>query len=194
MKTKSIITGAFIGAIAATAVYAEGENIVTSKTYVDSGISQKQGIISKASNNNSAMLFPTATGGTPQARTIQTSLGTGTDLVTRGAINTALNGKQETVNGVSGSASKVVLYNASGGLSGTNNPAKGVYDDTAAYNGNNLVEAQHVNGAVATGFNAHLTCAECGGLPLNQCTTSNCNLWQINTLNATTNTYVPHGN
>ena len=53
MKTKSIITSAFIGAIAATGVYAAGENIVTSKGYVDNRIDTRQAKI-PATNTNSA--------------------------------------------------------------------------------------------------------------------------------------------
>lgn len=183
-KTKLIITGAVAGAIAtAGTAYAAGENVVSSKAYVDSGISQKQGIISKVDNANTVMLFPTTTGGTPGARAIQTSLGNDTNLVTRSAVNTALNAKQEIVHGVSDAANKVVLYNSNGGLSGTDNPAKGVYNASTAYTGQggNLIEAQHLNAAIANGFNAHLTCAN----------PPDCTLWTMNQLNASTNTYVP---
>ena len=110
--------------------------------------------------------------------------------MTRGAVNTALNTKQETVNGASGSANKVVLYNSNGGLSGSDNPSKGVYNASNAYSGqtSNLVEAQHVNTAVQNGFNAHLTCAQYA-TPNDP--TSNCLLYNINTLSST---YVPQGN
>ena len=186
MKTSKLILFGAVATAMTAGAYAAGENTVATKSYIDSGVSQKQDIISKVANNNSAMLFPTTTGGTPQSRTINTTVGTSTSdtgLVTRGAVATELNNKQETVNGVSGSANKVVLYNSSGGLSATNNPAKGVYNSGSAYSGQttNLVEAQHVNGAVANGFNAHLTCNN----------PPDCDLWDINQLDASTNAYVP---
>ena len=180
MKGKLILTGAAALAIS-TSAFAEGENIVSSKAYVDSGVAQKQRIISKVANANTAMLFPTTTGERPQERVISTEVGNDTNLVTRGGVNTALNTKQETVNGVTGAANKVVLYNSNGGLSGSGNPAKGIYSSTGTYSGQtaNLVEAGHVNAAVKNGFNAHLTCAN----PNDGCT-----LYNVNTLSST---YVP---
>ncbi|MBO7509260.1 MAG: hypothetical protein J6T57_03225 [Alphaproteobacteria bacterium] len=179
---KTILFAAIVG-LTSIGAYATGENVVTSKTYVDSGISQKQNIITKKATANQVMTFPTTTGGMPGARTIQTSVSSGTDLVTRGGVNTALNAKQNKISG--GTSGDVVVYNSSGGISGD---SKGVYNASSAYSGQTqkLVEAQHVNGAVANGFNAHLTCSS----PANGNTT-NCDLWQINTLNAATNAYVP---
>lgn len=156
-----------------------GDKTVTSKQYVDSNIAQKQAIITKKANNNTAMTFPTAPGGTPGSRVINTEVGTSTSdtgLATTGAINTALNAKQEKITG--GTSGDVVLYNQSGGISGD---SKGVYNAGSAYAGqtNKLVEAQHVNSAVTNGFNAHLTCAN----PSDGCT-----LWEVNQLSGT---YVP---
>ena len=186
MKHAKIKTVGVIVAIVASPIipaFAAGDNVVSSKSYVDSGISQKQNILTKKSSANYVVTFPTTTGGTPGSRIIQTTVATGTDLVTRGGVNTALNAKQEKITG--GTSGDVVLYNTSGGISGD---SKGVYNANAAYSGQTtkLVEAQHVNGAIARGFNAHLTCAETNPSNANECW-----IYNVNTLNANTNTYVP---
>ena len=177
MKTKSIITGAFIGAIAATGAYAAGENIVTSKYYVDTEVATKQ---PKLLDNGSdvAVTYPAQLGGTPNQRTIGTSVTTGDNLVTTGGVNTALNAKQQKI---SGTQNTVVTYGATDGATGS----KAVYNASGSYTSGALAEAGHVNTTVINGFNAHLTCAD----PVNG-TSSNCNLWQINDL--TGGTYVPH--
>ena len=181
MKTLTI--AAILGAVTIIPAFAAGDNVVSSKSYVDSGISQKQNVLTKKLTSNYVVTFPTTTGGTPGSREIKTNVGTGTDLVTRGGVNAALNAKQEKITG--GTSGDVVLYNASGGISGD---SKGVYNANAAYSGQTtkLVEAQHVNGAIARGFNAHLTCAETNPSNANECW-----IYNVNTLNANTNTYVP---
>jgi len=185
MKCAKIKMAGLIAGFAALPIvpaFAAGDNVVSSKSYVDSGISQKQNILTKKANANYVVTFPTTTGGTPGSRLIQTTVSTGDDLVTRGGVNAALNTKQEKITG--GTSGDVVLYNRSGGISGD---SKGVYDAHATYSEQTtkLVEAQHVNGAIARGFNAHLTCAE-----TNQ-STGECWIYNVNTLNADTNTYVP---
>jgi hypothetical protein len=159
--------------------YAEGENIPTSRAYVDSNIATKQGILSHQQSDNVAVTFPTTAGGTPGTRTINTSLGSSTSdtsLATTGAINTALSHKQAKINGT---ANTVITYTGSEGGTGS----KAVYNSTNAYSGQtgSLAEAQHVNGAVVKGFNAHLTCAD---------PDDGCLLWDVNTL-STSNVYVP---
>ena len=194
MQTKLIIA-VVIGALVTLPSFAEGKDgnqnaidmgapkcgdkTVTSKQYVDSNIAKKQQIISKRNNSNTAMTFPTTTGGAPGERVINTDLGSSTSdsgLATTGAINTALNGKQELIS--NGTRGDVVLYNNAGGISGD---SKGVYNSSNSYDSQptKLVEAQHVNDAVAAGFSAHITCAN----PSDGCT-----LWTINPLSGT---YVP---
>lgn len=174
-----LTVAAMVGAFVVMPSFAvDGDKTVTSKQYVDSNIAQKQQIISKRANSNTAMTFPTTTGGAPGERKINTAMGTSTSdsgLATTGAINTALNNKQEKITG--GTSGDVVLYNQSGGISGD---SKGVYNSTGTYTSQSqkLVEAQHVNDAVTSGFNAHLTCAN----------PPDCTLWNVNELSGT---YVP---
>ena len=176
-KTSKFIIAAALSAVSAGA-YAAGENIPTSRAYVDSNVATKQAILSAQSNANTAVTFPTTTGGTPGTRTINTSLGTSTSdtgLATTGSINTELNKKQGNINGT---ANTVVTYTGTSG--GTSQ--KAVYSSGSAYSGqtSNLTEAQHVNAAVQNGFNSHLTCAN-----------NDCTLYNVNTLSGT---YVPQPN
>ena len=167
-----------IGLLATCPAFAEGENVVSSKAYVDANIVTKQPVLTAQSSDNIAMTFPTAVGGLPGQRTIRTSVGSSTsstDLTTAGAVNAALADKQETMNGT---ANTVVTYTGTpGGVS-----QKAVYNSNNAYSGqtNALAEAQHVNAAVQNGFNAFLTCVD-----------PECTLYQVNTLSGT---YVPQGN
>ena len=175
-KTSKLIIAAALSAVSAGA-YAVGQNIPTSKAYVDSNVATKQAILS-ANGANTAVTFPTTTGGTPGTRTINTSLGSSTSdtgLATTGSINTELNKKQGNINGT---ANTVVTYTGTSG--GTSQ--KAVYSSGSAYSGqtSNLTEAQHVNAAVQNGFNAHLTCAN-----------NDCTLYNVNTLSGT---YVPQPN
>jgi len=173
-KTSKFIIAASLSVVSAGA-YAAGENIPTSRAYVDSNVSTKQGILQTQSSDNVAVTFPTTVGGTPGTRTINTSLGSSTSdttLVTTGAINTGLNLKQAKINGT---ANTVVTYTGSSG--GTS--SKAVYNSSNAYSGQSgsLTEAQHVNAAIQNGFNAHLTCAN-----------NDCTLYNVVTLSGT---YVP---
>ena len=176
-KTSKFIIAAALSAVSAGA-YAVGENIPTSRAYVDANIATKQAVLPRQGTENVAVTFPTTTGGTPGTRTINTILGSSTSdsgLSTTGAVNTALNAKQGTI---TGTANSVVTYTGTqGGIS-----SKGVYNSGNAYSGQtgSLAEAQHVNSAVANGFNAHLTCAN-----------QDCTLWNVNTVSGT---YVPQPN
>lgn len=178
MQTKNFLIIASVAMVASAGAYATGENIPTSRAYVDVNVSTKQGILQKQNSDNVAVTFPTTVGGTPGARTINTSLGTSTSdtgLATTGAINTELNKKQGNINGT---ANTVVTYTGSAG--GTSQ--KAVYNSGSAYSGQtgSLTEAQHVNAAVQNAFNAHLSCAN-----------QECSLYQVNTLSGT---YVPQSN
>ena len=179
MKGRIILAGAAAMAIAGTA-FAAGENIVTSKHYVDTEVATKQPNLA-GPGSNVAVTFPDSTGGTPNERTIGTSVTTGTNLVTTGGVNTALNEKQQKI---SGDANTVVTYTGTSGGTGQ----KAVYSSSGSYTASALAEAGHVNSAVTNGFNAHITCSNCGGAAT--CNTSNCLLYSINDL--TGGTYVPH--
>lgn len=176
MKQTNLIFAGALAAIVTNAALAEGQNIVTSRAYVDSAVATKQPVLSGQSNTNYAVTYPTSTGGTPSSRLINESMGSSTSdtgLATTGAINTALNGKQQNINGT---ANTVVTYTGTSGGTGS----KAVYSSGSAYSGQtgNLTEAQHVNSAVTNGFNAHLTCKN----------SPDCTLYDVNTLSGT---YVP---
>ena len=175
MKNMLLFAGVF--AAVSAGAYAAGENVPTSRAYVEAGLNTKQGILQSQSSNNVAVTFPTTSGGTPGTRTINSSLGSSTSdtsLATTGAINTGLATKQGNINGA---ANTVVTYTGSAG--GTSSRA--VYNSGTAYNGQsgNLVEAQHVNDTVVNGFNAHMVCDDPPA----------CTLWVVNSL--TGGTYVP---
>lgn len=183
----SITKNLFIGAMAmavTTGAYATGETTVTSKAYVDTEVAKKQAKLA-GSGASVAVTYPTELGGTPTSRTINNSVGSSTSdtgLVETGAINTALNDKQQKL---SGAQNTVITYGATaGGPTGS----KAVYNASGSYNANALAEVGHVNTAIQNGFNAHLTCAQYA-TPNDP--TSNCLLYNVNTLS---DTYVPHGN
>ena len=181
MQTRTLFTSV-IAALIAVPVFAAdptpGDKTVTSKQYVDSNIAQKQDIITKKADANYSMTFPTTTGGAPGQRQIITNfnnVGTSdTTLATSGAIKTELNKKQVKLG--LGNPGDVVAYGQQPGEI----MAVPVYDSTGSYadQERGLVEAQHVNGAVTNGFNAHITCAN----------PPDCTLWQVNQLSGT---YVP---
>ena len=136
---------------------------------MDSQVDTKQANLA-GSGANVAVTYPDSTGGTPNSRTIGTSVTTGTNLVTTGGVNTALNEKQQKI---SGDANTVVTYTGTSGGTGQ----KAVYNSSGSYTASALAEAGHVNAAVKNGFNAHLTCAN-----------QECTLYNVNTLSGT---YVP---
>ena len=173
-NTKIMMLTAILAVLPAAGAYAEGENVVSSKAYVDASVATKQAALA-GSGANVAVTFPATAGGTPNSRTIGTTVTTGDNLVTTGGVNTALNEKQQKINGT---ADTVVTYTGTAGGTGQ----KAVYNSSGAYAAGALAEAQHVNDTVIEGFNSHLTCAN----PNDGCT-----LWQMNTL---TGTIVPHGN
>ena len=181
MKAGHIFMIAGLSAVVSMGAFAAGENIPTSRAYVDGNVATKQGILAKQSADNVAVTYPTSVGGTPGTRTINTALGSSTSdtaLATTGAINTVLGNKQTKINGT---ANTVVTYTGSSG--GTSQ--KAIYSSGTAYSGqtSNLTEAQHVNGAVTNGFNAHLTCSN----------PPDCTLYDVNTLSSST-AYVPQPN
>ena len=176
-----ILVSAMIASSITCAAFATGDKRVTSRSYVDAQVATKQQKIT-TTGTNKAVTYPEQAGGQPTSRTINTDLGSSTsdtNLVTTGAINDALNNKQGKI---SGAQNTVMTY---GNGQGATPGSKPVYA-AGNYNANALVEAQHVNSAVASGFNAHLTCREYEGAN----NTGDCLLWDVNSLSTSTH-YVP---
>ena len=180
MLKKSLIFSGFMAIIAGNA-FATGENIVTSKAYVDHEVATKQAILS-AQDGDYAVIYPNSVNdvddGAVTARAILTDVGAyddGNELVTVGAVNTALAGKQNVL--PNNTAGTLVTYNGAVGSVGSAN----IYNSSSSYSGQTdaIVRAEHVNAAVAAGFAEHLTCSN----------PPTCTLWQVNsTMNGT---YVP---
>lgn len=177
----AMIFASFLGAaFADDAATLLARKTPASKNYVDTVVATKQPVLEQQSGDY-AVIYPTTTDGVVGARPIVTSVsGTAIGLVTAGAVNSALNKKQDKITGTSGN---IVTYNDELGATGS----KPVYNTSKAYNNqtNALVEAEHVNTAVTNGFNAHLQCQEY--LVPND-TTSGCLLYKINIL---AGTYMP---
>ena len=190
MAGKIILTGTILGAIAtAGAAYAAGENIVTSKHYVDTEVAKKQNDIGKQDTANFVVTYPTTVGGETGSREIVGEMGSSTSdtkLATRGAINTALNTKEDNI---TGTANNVVTYGANG--NGLNSTGKAIYAKSGTYSAAQqaaLIQAGDVNSGIAAGYNAHITCSDCGGAAT--CNTTNCLLYSINPLSTST-AYLP---
>ena len=187
MLKNILLTSIAVITVATSMAYATdpvaGDKKVTSKGYVDTAVSAKQAKLS-GNGANTAVTYPASQGGTPNQRTINAEMGSSTSdtgLATTGAINTALNAKQIKIQGTQ---NNVVTYGATDGSTGS----KAVYQASGSYTSGALAEAGHVNSTVTAGFNAHLTCAQYATA---NDPTSDCLLWNVNTLSGT---YVPHGN
>ncbi|MBQ6736360.1 MAG: hypothetical protein IJQ90_02635 [Alphaproteobacteria bacterium] len=175
-----LLCGAIASVVAANAIAATTSKTVTTQGYVDTAVATKQ---DKLSGTNGYAVTYGSSAGQTEGRQIVTSLGSDTSattLPTTGAVVTGLNAKQNTLNG---SANTVVTYTGTAGSTGS----KGVYQASGSYSSqtSNLAEAGHVNTAVTNAFNEHLTCntyATPGD------TTSDCLLWNVNTLSGT---YMP---
>ncbi|MBO7509532.1 MAG: hypothetical protein J6T57_04635 [Alphaproteobacteria bacterium] len=187
---------AVIATLCAGAAYAvpNTASVVTSKSYVDTAVAEKQAKIPGKESTNIALTYPSTTGGTPGERTIYDSVGTSTSdtgLVTRGAVVSALQNKQDTITG--GTSGSVAVYNSSGGISGN---SKGIYNSTNAYSGQTtyLTQADHVNTAIKNGLNQHLSCAGWpDSIPVAERTDANCWTYRMNTL-ANDAVVMPQGN
>lgn len=172
----------------AYATDAEDRKTVTSKKYVDDQIATKQAILNaNGTDLRDNVVMYTNQAGTVTSKPISSTL-TGnnidSNLPTVGAVNTGLATKQNEI-GAGTAAGNVVTYTGNAGTVGE----KAVYNSSATYNQNALIEANHANSAIRTGLNEHLTCAPNGTDPA----TGNCWLWQINDQAANT-VYTPHGN
>ena len=163
---------------------------VTSQAYVDDAVADKQAKIG-AESGDYVVVYPNSTGGDTahdeageiNKRAIVTSLSGASDaLPTVGAVNTGLNDKQQKLSGTSGD---LVTYGATTGTVGSQK----IYNSGSAYTNQQqyLVQAQHVNSAVADGFSKHITCVSWLGDVHDD---AHCLGWQINS-NMASGTYVP---
>lgn len=178
MIKKSLLFGAVLSALTIDTFAVT--KTVTTQGYVDTAVANKQ---NKLSGTNGYAVTYTGTAGSTSSRQIVTTLGTSTyatSLPTTGAVITGLNDKQNILNGPTNS---VVTYTGTAG--GTD--SRGIYQTSGSYSSQttSLVEANQVNTAVTNAFNALITCntyATPGD------TTSECLLWNVNTLSGT---YMP---
>ena len=180
MLKKSLIYTGIMAAIAGNA-YATGENIITSKNYVDTTVAAKQPTLT-AHDGDYAVLYPGDgdADGEVGERVIINYIGDADhegELITAGAVATALNAKQDAIEGSNALNGKVITYSGTTGETGT----KDVYNSSAQYNTqtNALVMANQVNGAITGGLNQLVTCAEYSTA---NDPTSGCILYQINTV------------
>ena len=180
----------------AYATDAEDRKTVTSKKYVDDQIATKQAILNaNGTDLRDNVVMYTNQAGEVTSKPIsghlvadtangETQAGIDNNIPTVGAVNTGLATKQDEI-GAGTAAGNVVTYTGNAGTVGE----KAVYNSSATYNQNALIEANHANTAIRTGLNEHLTCAPNGTDPA----TGNCWLWQINDQAANT-VYTPHNN
>ena len=178
---------------AAVADPATDSKTLTTVSYVEGAVSGKQTALSGA--DGSAVLYGNSAG-QMGARAIVTTVASfnseaddSTKLVQNGVVVSKLNGKQ---NNITAPQNTAVTYGATAGNLGS----KAIYQASGAYNSttqSNLAQADHVNSAVQSAMQAHLSCHTCSGsTPANACAPANCLLWTMN--NNLSDTYVPHGN
>ncbi|MBQ6736212.1 MAG: hypothetical protein IJQ90_01865 [Alphaproteobacteria bacterium] len=182
----SILTLGAIASVLSLNAYATSST-VTSRDYVDNVVATKQAKI-PAQSGDYVVMYPNDENGEDDGeigmRAIITDVSNydeGDELVTVGAINSALQDRQDIIS--AGTSGNLVTYTGTAGSVGS----ASVYNGSNSYSGQttSLVQAQHVNAAAANAFNAHITCntyATPGD------TTSECVLWNVNNLSGT---YVP---
>lgn len=146
-------------------------NTVTTQTYVDNALNTKQAKIT-TTGTNKLMTYGSSTGATPGSRDIVTALGTSTSATTVptvGPIVTAVNNKQNAVNGT---ADYVMTGTGTAGTLGE----KPVYSASAQLS-TALVTAQTINTAAMDAANSEMMChsyvANASQTP------ENCLLWEI---------------
>jgi len=139
--------------------------IPTSKSYTDAQLNAKQPKFENLGNNK-LMLYSNTTNGAVASRDIVTTLGdstSATSVPTRGAINTGLAAKQDTLNGTAG----WVVENT--GTAGKVKP-RPVYSTTNNYS-TALVEAEDLNQIIIDAVNSELTEVEGVGWQINSSVT-----------------------
>ena len=135
-----------------TFAHADDENVITSKKYVDDEMAKLQPQFANLGNDK-LMVYSDTTDGEVTSRDIVTTLGdstTASTIPTIGAINTALNTKQNIVNGNAG----WVMENT--GLASGSVKQKPIYSTTNNYT-TALVEAETLNTIVTNAVNSELT-------------------------------------
>ena len=172
------LSAVFGGAYADDAATILAKKTVTSKNYVDT---TRQPIL-QAQDGDYAVLYPGDgdDDGAVRPRAIVDYIAEADyegELVTAGAVKTALDAKQPLIEGNSTLNGKIITYTGTAGTVGS----KDVYNSANAYTGQTtaLVEARHVNAAVADGFSKILSCVDAPG----------CTLWRID--DTMSGTYVP---
>ncbi|MBP5485736.1 MAG: hypothetical protein J6Y07_03460 [Alphaproteobacteria bacterium] len=148
---------------------------VTSLTYVNDELSEKQDIFGAQSGTQVATFTNTAGGIAP--REVKSDLGNNTNdtaLPTVSAVNDGLNATQDTL-GANKHADYVATYTSALGELGE----KGIYQDSGTYatQQNNLVDAGTFNAALQNGLDNEFICAS------NDSATGNCWLWTISVAN-----------
>lgn len=187
MKKSSTLLFTIIVSILTLNAYATSAT-VTSKDYVDAVVATKQPKI-PAQAGDYAVMYPNSENdeddGVIGARAIITSVDNydeGNELVTVGAINMALQDRQDII--PAGTSGNLVTYSGTAGTVGS----ASVYNASNTYSGQtgSLVQAQHVNTAAINAFNAHIDCNtyDTSGIQ----TAEHCILWNVNNLSGT---YVP---
>ena len=172
---------------------------LTTVSYVTSAVDGKQPALSGMAGVSSgqAVLY-TSTAGTLSGRDIVNNTSSydseadgSTKLVQNGVVVSKLGGKQ---NNITAPQNTAVTYGATAGALGS----QAIYQSSGAYNSTtqgNLAQADHVNGAVQSAMQAHLSCHTCGNATYasnpTSCPAADCLLWTMD--NNISGTYVPHG-
>ena len=131
-----VVIASFINTVYATDPDdATKKKIVTSQKYVDDLSATKQEKLS-AQSGDYAVIYPNSnsnqTDGAVTARPIIDYIADSSynnQLITAGAVKTALNSKQEKIDGSNALNGKILTYTGTVGQTGT----KDVYDDTASF-------------------------------------------------------------
>ena len=200
MRNKILTAGVVLAVLVTTTCAsfatddATKKKTVTSQKYVDDIAATKQTKLS-AQGGDYAVIYPNSENneadGAVTARPIINYIDDADfegELITAGAVKTALDSKQNLIDGNSTLNGKVITYTGTVGQTGT----RDVYNDSNSYSGQTgaLVAAEHVNAGIANGFNAHLTCNAWEGNYTAQTdpTGEHCLTYSVNTLSGT---YMP---
>ncbi len=187
MSKKLLLLGAVASIITINSSFGVSST-VTSRGYVDAAVATKQAII-PAQSGDYVVMYPNDDNGDDdgvigmrQIITDVTDYDEGNELVTVGAINSALQDRQNII--PAGTSGNLVTYTGTAGTVGS----ASVYNASNSYSGQTtaLVQAQHVNAAAMNAFNAHLTCNQYDTSGTQ--TAEHCLLWSVNNLSGT---YVP---
>ena len=164
---------------------------LTTVAYVEGAVDGKQTVLS--GTDGQAVLYGNAAGQTVGRAIINTTSAYDSEaadsskLVQEGVVVSKLGAKQ---NEITAPQNTAVTYGATAGALGS----QAIYQSSGAYNNttqNNLAQADHVNSAVQSAMQAHLSCHECSSGSAATCAPANCLLWTMD--NNISGTFVPHG-